>query len=79
MARAIQAKLAAFLVHLFKVGLAWHTIGIYCSAISGFYKASNHPAISKLMCNFYLQCPLSYKHFDPWDVECLLALLESWA
>ena len=82
---AISApKLANFLVHLFQVGLAWHTIGIYHSAISTFleshhlHKASNHPAISKLMCHFYIQCP-TWKHFDPWDVEYLLSLLESWA
>ena len=31
------------------------------------------------MHHFYLQCPLSYKCFEPWDVECLLSLLESWA
>ena len=31
------------------------------------------------MCHFYLQHPPSHKHFDPWDVECLLSLLESWA
>ena len=30
------------------------------------------------MHHFYLQCPLSHKWFDPWDVECLLSLLESW-
>ena len=48
-------KLANFLFHLFQVGLAWHTIGIYHSAISAFlephhiHKASNHPVISKLM------------------------------
>ena len=83
---AISApKLANFLLHLFQVGLAWHTIGIYHSAISAFlepyhiHKASNHPVISKLMCHFYLQCPPSHKQFDPWDVECLLSLLESWA
>ena len=29
------------------------------------------------MCHFYLQCP--HKHFDLWDVEHLLSLLESWA
>ena len=69
------------MVHLFRVGLAWHTIGIYHSAISAFlephclHKASNHPIISKLMCHFYLQCP-SCKHFDTLDVE-LLSLLES--
>ena len=78
---AISApKLANFLLHLFQVGLAWHTIGIYCSVISAFlkphqiHKASNHPVISKLMCHFYLQHPTSHKHFDPWDVEHLLSL-----
>ena len=81
---AISApKLANFLLHLFQVGLDWHTIGIYCFAISAFlerhwlYKASNHPGTSKLMCHFYLQCPPSCKCFDPWDVENLLSLLES--
>ena len=83
---AISApKLANFLLHLFQVGLAWHTIGIYHSAISAFlephhiHKASNHPVISKLMHHFYLQHPPSHKRFDPWDVEHLLSLLESWA
>ena len=34
---AISAPtLADFLVHLFKVYMAWHTIGIYYSAISAF-------------------------------------------
>ena len=78
-------KLANFLLHLFQVGLAWHTIDIYHSAISAFlephciHKASNHPVISKLMHHFYLQYPPSRKQFDPWDVEHLLSLLESWA
>ena len=31
------------------------------------------------MHQFYLQHPPSHKCFDPWDVECLLSLLESWA
>ena len=31
------------------------------------------------MHHFYLQHPPSHKHFDPWDVEHLLSLLESWA
>ena len=31
------------------------------------------------MCYFYLQHPPSCKHFDPWDVEHLLSLLDSWA
>ena len=82
---AISAsKLGNILVHLFQVCLAWHTIGIHHSAISTFlephflHKASNHPVISKLRHHFYLQCPPSCKCFDPWDVECLLSLLESW-
>ena len=67
------------------MGLVWHTIGIYHSAISAFlephwlHKASNHPVILKLMHHFYLQHPPSHKCFDPWDVEDLLSLLESWA
>ena len=83
---AISApKLVIFLLHLFEVGLAWHTIGIYCSAVSNFlephhlHKASNYPVISKLMHHFYVQHPPSHRHFDPWDVEHLLSLLESWA
>ena len=31
------------------------------------------------MCHFYLQHPSSHKWFDPWDIEHLLSLLESWA
>ena len=31
------------------------------------------------MHHFYLQHPPSHKCFDPWDVECLLSLLERWA
>ena len=31
------------------------------------------------MCHFYLQHPPSRKWFYPWDVECLLSLLERWA
>ena len=83
---AISApKLANFLLHLFQVGLALHTIGIYHSAISTFlepyhlHKASNHPVISKLMHHIYLQHPPSHKHFDSWDVKHFLSLLESWA
>ena len=78
-------KLANFLLHLFQVGLAWCTIGIYHSAVSTFlephplHKASNHLVISKLMCHFYLQHPPSCKYFDPWDVEHMLYLLESLA
>ena len=30
------------------------------------------------MHHFYLQHVPSHKYFDPWDVECLLSLLESW-
>ena len=83
---AISApKLANFLLHVFQVGLAWCNIGIYHSAMSAFldphqlHKASNHPIIAKLMHHFYLQCPPSHKCFDPWDVEHLLSLGESWA
>ena len=67
------------------MGLAWHSIGVYHSAISAFLEphridmAANHPVISKLVHHFYLQHPPSRKWFDPWDVECLLSLLESWA
>ena len=40
---AISApKLANFLLHLFQVGLAWHTIGIYHSAISAFLQPHWH-------------------------------------
>ena len=79
-----QCPLCKFLLHLFQVVLALHTIGLYHSAISAFLKphqihnASNHPVISKLMCHLYLQHPLSCKCFGPWDVEHLLSLLESW-
>ena len=31
------------------------------------------------MCHFYLQHPPSHKHFEPWNVEHLLSLLENWA
>ena len=73
---AISApKLADFLVHLFRVDLAWCMIGIYYSAICAFsephhlHKPSNHPVISKLISHFYLQHGPSCKCFDPWDVE----------
>ena len=78
---AISApKLADFLLHLFRIELAWHTTGYSCSAILAFWepkhlhKASNHPIIFKSVHNF-LQHPLTYKHFDAWYVECLLSLL----
>ena len=67
------------------LGSACHIIGIYQSAISAFleahclHKASNHPVTLKFLCYFYLQHPPSCKHFDHWDSECLLSLLESWA
>ena len=31
------------------------------------------------MHHFHLQQPPPHKHFDPWDVEHLLFLLDSWA
>ena len=40
---AISApKLANFLLHLFQVGLAWHTIGIYHSAYFCIFGTSSH-------------------------------------
>ena len=66
---SLPLNLTNFLLHLFQVGLAWHTVGIYHSAISAFldphhiHKASNHPVISKLMHHFYLQHPPSHKWF----------------
>ena len=78
---AISAPKLAVLAHLFRIGLAWCTIGICHSAIflepHHLHKASNHPVTSKLMCYFYLQHTSSCKHFDPWNVEGLLSLLES--
>ena len=71
--------------HLFWVCQGWHTIDICCSVFSAFlephhlHKASNHLVISKLMHHFCLQHPPSHKCFDPWDVKCLLSLLENWA
>ena len=63
---AISApKLADLLVHLFRVCLAWHTIGTYSYTISALLechhnqKASNYPILSKLMHHCYLQCPSS--------------------
>ena len=35
-------KLADFLVHLFRVQLVWHMVGIYHSAISAFLKPYSH-------------------------------------
>ena len=59
---AISApKLADFLFHLFRVGLAWCISGIYLSAFlepHQLHKALNHLTISKLIHLFYLQCPL---------------------
>ena len=69
-----------FLVHLFRAGLAWCTIGIYHSAISAFLEPHpNHLIISKLMHHFYLPCPPSCKQFDPWDIKNSLFLSERWA
>ena len=81
---AISApKLAGFLVHLFKVGLAYNWYILFCHFClflepHHLHKASNHPAISKLKHPFYVQCPPAHKCFDPLDVEHLLSLLESW-
>ena len=57
---AISApKVADFFFHLFRVGLLWHTIGIYHDTISAFLELNlhhtvlNHPIISKLMHAFF--------------------------
>ena len=62
---AISApKLADFLLHLFRVGLAWHMFGTNGPAFSALmelhhhHKASSHLIISKLIFYFYLQCHL---------------------
>ena len=82
---AISApRLVDFLLHLFRAGLDLDT-SIYHSAISAFlgphhqYKASNHPVFSELMFTVYLQCPTSFKKFDPWGVKVLLSMIEIWA
>ena len=59
---------ANFLLHVFQVGLAWHTIGIYGSAISTFFEPHRlHKVLiilsfQKLMHHFYLQHPPFHKH-----------------
>ena len=61
--------LLVFIILLFLLFLESHHL----------HNASNHLIISKSMCHFYLeQCP-SHKQFDPWDVKCLLSLLETCA
>ena len=63
--------------------MAWHTTCIYYSAILDFsepyhhHKVKNNSIIFKLMHHLYLQHAPTYKHFDPWEVEWLLSLLES--
>ena len=60
------------------LGFAWHGVPLVFIILlfllflepNYLHKASNHPVISKLKHNFYLQHPPSHKHFDPWDVEC---------
>ena len=62
------------------MGLAWHTIGIYHSAISAFleplciHKAFNHPVISKLMHHW---APASFLTTFKlaWKTATLLALV----
>ena len=73
-------KVADFLHYLFRVGLAWHTSSINNNTFSAFveqhhYSASNHPIISKLMHQFYLQHPPWHKCFDSLVVEHLFFLL----
>ena len=74
-----------FLAHVFRVGLAWCTIGVYHSGISALLESHHlhnildHPIICRLLCHFYLQCLPSHKWFQLWDVDHLLFLLDSWA
>ena len=77
-------KLAIFLIHLFRIGLACYVVAIiYHSAISAFlephchHKASNHPIISNECIIFIYSAP-SCKHSDPWVIKGLLSLLDSW-
>ena len=76
-------KLIFWFIYL---GLAWPDIQLvfivcyFCFLEPHhLHKVSNHPVISKLMHHFDVQLPPSCKCFDPWDVEHLLSLLESWA
>ena len=58
---AISAlKLAGMWLHLFRIGLAWHTVGFFIYGILSIlepychHKASNHLIFSELMHHFYL-------------------------
>ena len=61
----------------------WYSLFSYFSllrivlSLQGF-QSSYYP-ISKIMCELYLQCSPSHKHFHPWNVEWLLSLLVIWA
>ena len=85
---AISApKLADFLFHLFRVGLAWIMIGIYHSDILGIsephhlHKASNHPVISKLVCHFFIYSILLLVNiliFGMLNICCLCLRVGHW-
>ena len=63
-------KLANFLVHLLRVGLALHTIGIYHSAISAFGNLSSQGFKSSyLMHLFYYGIPFM---LTVWSIRCLM-------
>ena len=71
-------KLAVFLVHLLRIGLAECKIGIKHSAISAFFgtTSSYHIEINV----YFLFTASSFTLiFVSWDAECLLSLLENWA
>ena len=79
-----QCHLGRFLVHLFWVGLAsnWYIILLFLPFWSLVIFTSLLIILSSqnscIFFCFFLQCP-SCKCFDPWLIECLLSLLESWA
>ena len=81
----VPLVLSTFLAEYVKGQLRHLILVAPCWAISTFlephhlHEASNHPVISILMHHFYLQHHPFHKHFDPWDVEQFLSLLESWA
>ena len=76
-------KLAEFLVHLFRVDLAWHRIDIYHCGILASWNLIiiTKPPLIQSSLNWFIIFFTStlLKHFDPVHVEYLLLLLMSWA
>ena len=83
---AISAPKLAGLFGAFRVGLAWHTIGMYHSAISAFlvphhlHKASNHPVTSQLMCHYIYSILLliNVLILVMWNICCLFCQVGHW-